>query len=365
MKTTMTSRERVIAALTHQKPDRPPLNYYGTPETDMMLLDHLHLKSREDLLCHLGADLRYVSPKYVGPDRFVGQTGYFTPGLDIWGVRWKPINAGVCTYSEIAHHPLADAETLDDIKAHPWPNVDWCDVSHVKEQIKRLNDPHPRAIVFTMGGNGTFETPWSIRGLERFMMDLIECPEIADFMMMKVTTFLAEVTERALEAADGMIDIVWSSSDVGMQTGMMISPDVWRQLVKPWQQQLIEPYKQMGLFTRYHSDGSIVPIIEDLIEMGLDLLDPIQPKAADMNAVNLARRFGGRLAFYGGLDTQELLPMGTPDQVERQMLELINVLGRNGGYIAAASNAIQADVPVENILSLFRTAREYDHRRKS
>jgi uroporphyrinogen decarboxylase len=146
---------------------------------------------------------------------------------------------------------------------------------------------------------------------------------------------------------------------------MMISPDVWRQLVKPWQQQLIEPYKQMGLFTRYHSDGSIVPIIEDLIEMGLDLLDPIQPKAADMNAVNLARRFGGRLAFYGGLDTQELLPMGTPDQVERQMLELINVLGRNGGYIAAASNAIQADVPVENILSLFRTAREYDHRRKS
>jgi uroporphyrinogen decarboxylase len=358
MKTTMTSRDRVIAALTHQKPDRPPLNYYGTPETDMMLLDHLHLKSREDLLCHLGADLRYVSPKYVGPDRFVGQTGYFTPGLDIWGVRWKPINAGVCTYSEIAHHPLADAETLDDIKAHPWPNVDWCDVSHVKEQIKRLNDPHPRAIVFTMGGNGTFETPWSIRGLERFMMDLIECPEIADFMMMKVTTFLAEVTERALEAADGMIDIVWSSSDVGMQTGMMISPDVWRQLVKPWQQQLIEPYKQMGLFTRYHSDGSIVPIIEDLI-------DPIQPKAADMNAVNLARRFGGRLAFYGGLDTQELLPMGTPDQVERQMLELINVLGRNGGYIAAASNAIQADVPVENILSLFRTAREYDHRRKS
>ena len=115
----------------------------------------------------------------------------------------------------------------------------------------------------------------------------------------------------------------------------------------------------MGLKTRYHSDGSLVPIIEDLIEMGLDLLDPIQPKASGMEAENLYKLFGGRISFYGGVDTQELLPMGKPEDIKRDVLRLIDVLGKNGGYIVAASNAVQPDVPINNILTLYRTAREY------
>ena len=140
---------------------------------------------------------------------------------------------------------------------------------------------------------------------------------------------------------------------------MMFSPELWREQIKPWHKQLIEPFKQMGFKTRYHTDGAVVPIIEDLIEMGLDLLDPIQPKAKDMQAENLKALFGNRLSFYGGLDTQELLPMGTAGEVEQEVLRLINVLGSSGGYVVAASNAVQPDVQLENVLALYRTAREY------
>ena len=142
---------------------------------------------------------------------------------------------------------------------------------------------------------------------------------------------------------------------------MMFSPKMWREQVKPFHQELIAPYKEMGLMTRYHTDGAVGPIVEDLIEMGLDILDPIQPNCPGMDAESLNDKFGGRLAFYGGLCTQRILPYGTPAEVETDMLRLIETLGQNGGYIAAASNSIQADVPVENIIAMFKTAREYTY----
>jgi uroporphyrinogen decarboxylase len=246
---------------------------------------------------------------------------------------------------------------LGELEQYAWPSPDWLCVSHLKEEIESLNRPERRAIVFPAGGY--FEIAWFLRGLERLLMDMAAQRDTAEFILRKVTAFFKEVTTRALEASDGQIDIVWSSSDVGMQTGMICSPEMWREQLKPWHRELVEPFKQMGLRTRYHTDGSVVDIMEDLIEMGLDLLDPIQPKAAGMAAENLYARFGGRISFYGGVDTQELLPYGSAQQVEQEVLRLIQVLGANGGYVVAASNAVQPDVPVENILALYRTAREY------
>ena len=357
MAATMTSRDRVLTALAHQRPDRPPLNYYGTPETDSKLMAHLGLETREELLCHFGADMRYVAAHYTGPPEFSGGTGYATGGTDMWGVQWRVVQNDFCAYNEVASHPLADATTLREIEDYPWPNPDWLTPVHLRAEIEQLNDPEPRAIVLPVGS--FFETAWYVRGLERFLMDMVECPAIAECLLMNVTGFCKEVAMRALEAADGRIDIAWSASDVGMQTGMLLAPELWRRQVKPWHDELIAPFKEMGLLTRYHSDGAISEIIEDLIDMGLDLVDPIQPKAAGMDAESLAQRFGGRIAFYGGTDTQELLPRGTPQDVEDAVLRNIALLGQNGGYVVAASNAIQADVPVENVLTLFRTAREY------
>ena len=353
----MSSHDRVMLALSYRRPDRPPLNYFGTQETTETLLRHLHLETYEDLLCHLGADMRYVSARYVGPEQFSGALGFACGGKDMWGIVWKPVSNAFCAYNEVAYHPLAEARTLADLEAYAWPNPDWLSVSHVKEEIESLNRAQRRAIVFPAGI--FFETAWYLRGFQLFLLDMVERPEMAQFILEKLTRFWREITTRAVEASDGQIDIIWSVSDVGMQTGMIVSPELWRTQVKPWHRQFIEPFKRMGLKTRYHTDGSVAPIIEDLIEMGLDLLDPIQPKAAEMDAENLNARFGGRIAFYGGVDTQELLLYGTPRQVEREVLRLIRVLGRNGGYVVAASNAVQPDVPIENILTLYRTAREY------
>lgn len=353
----MTSRERVICALEHKRPDRPPLNYFGTEETTAGLLRHLGLESGEDLLRYFGADMRYVSARYIGPDTFSGAFGYSTGGTDMWGIGWRSVGNDWCRYHDPVVHPLAQAETVKDIEAYDWPTVDWLSVAHVREAIRNFNQEEPKAIVFPMGS--FLEIGWAMRGLENFLADLIEQPEMVEAILGRVTALCKEITMRALEAAEGEIDIVWSAGDVGMQTGMMFSPELWRDWISPFQRDLIEPFKRMGLKTRYHTDGSVVPIIEDLIEMGLDLLDPIQPDTPGMDPENLIRLFKGRISFYGGMDTQKLLPFGTPDEVEREVLKRIHILGSDGGYIVAASNSVQPDVPIENVLALYRTARDY------
>ena len=353
----MTSRERVLAAIEHRTPDRPPLNYFGTPETTDRLLAHLKLETHEDLLCALGADMRYVAPRFVGPPAFSGPSGFSSGGTDMWGVEWQPVSNDTCTYFEVSRHPLAEARTVQDVAQYDWPDPDWLSVEEIRKDIRNLNRDEPKAIVLPMGS--FFELTWFLRGLEQFLMDLVENPPLATAILEKVTGILRTVNRRSLEAADGQIDIVWSASDVGMQTAMLMSPDLWRKYVRPWHSEFVTPYKKMGLKSRYHTDGAVTPIIDDLIEMGVDLLDPIQPKATGMDAENLAAKFGGRIAFYGGVDTQELLPFGSPEAVEADVVRLIRVLGSNGGYIAAASNAVQPDVPIENILALYRTAREF------
>jgi len=353
----MTSHDRVMTALSHQRPDRPPLNYFGTPETTQKLLNHLGLESSEDLLCYFGADMRYVAARYVGPDTFSGTFGYDTGGVDMWGVGWKAASNDWCTYYESVDHPLAQATTVKEIEEYSWPSIDWLSLAHLKDDIQRFNQGEPKAIIFCMGM--FIEIAWAMRGFEQFLMDLIDQPEIADAILGRVTALCKEISMRALEEAQGKIDIIWSGGDVGMQTGMMFSAKLWRERIKPFHKELIEPFKRMGLKTRYHTDGSITPIIEDLIEMGLDLLDPIQPNTKGMDAEDLKALFGGRISFYGGIDTQKLLPYGSAREVEDEVLRLIRVLGSNGGYFVAASNSVQPDVPIENILALYRTAREF------
>ena len=354
----MSSHERVMAVLNHQKPDRPPLNYYGTDETTEKLLKHLGIPSRLELQRYLGADFRYVTAKYVGPTCYCGMTGFYIAGTDIWGIKWAPASNEFCTYYE-STPSLAHAETIQDLKDHPWPKQEWFTLDHLREQIKALNNPERYAIVYS--DLNFFEVACWIRGLEQLLMDMMERPDFVQFLMEKVTTFYHQLAMRAVEEAGDLIDIIWSSSDVGTQSSLICSPRAWREQIKPWHRMQITPFKQMGLKTRYHSDGSLCTIIEDLIEMGLDLLDPIQPNTPGMAPEELVRDFGGRLAYYGGINTQTILPYGTATDVEKEVLRYIDVLGRQNsyGYCVAASNSLQPDVPVENILTMFRTAREY------
>ena len=243
------------------------------------------------------------------------------------------------------------------IQEYAWPSLDWFDFSHLSAEIDRLNRDNRRAIMFFAGG--AFETPWYMRGMEQFLMDLVEAPEIAECISRHVAEYYKQRALRAIEASGGKIDIIGSGGDIGTQRGMMLAPELWRQHIKPYSTQLIRTFKNMGLITYYHSCGSLVPVIDDLIEMGLDILDPIQPNAEGMDAVSLKQQFGGRLAFHGGIDEQEILPHGTPADVRRETLRVMEILGADGGYIVCPAHMLQPDTPPENVMALYDTALQY------
>lgn len=348
--------ERVITAVHHGCPDRIPIGYRATPEAQAMLKKHLGVDEDEALLRKLGVDIRQVAPRFVGPEEMTGAAGVSAQGKDFLGIVWKPIKNEFGAYNEITYSPLAKAVTVKEIEDYSWPKVDWFDFSHLKEEIARLNKDHRYAIMYFVGG--AFETPWYMRGMERFLMDLVECPDIAEAISRHAMEFYRERAMRVIEASNGQIDIIGSGGDLGSQRGMLLSPELWRKHIKPYSEQLIRPFKDMGLVTYYHSCGSITPVIEDFIEMGLDILDPIQPKAAGMDPAELKSRFGDRLTFHGGIDEQELLPRGTPSMVRKEVRRLIQILGKDGGYIVCPAHAIQPDTPVENILAVYKAANE-------
>jgi uroporphyrinogen decarboxylase len=352
----MTGYERVLKTVSHQRADRLPIDYCATPESHVALKQHLGIEDDEALLQKLGCDFRRVEARFVGPAGIDGAPGIRARGKDFLGIVWQPKKNEFGTYNEIAVHPLAEARSVRDIEEYSWPSVDWFDYSHLSDEIDRLNADSRYCIILFVGGS--FETPWYMRGMERFLMDLVEAPDIAEAICHRVTEFYKARALRALEQSKGKIDLMFSGGDIGTQRGMMLSPDLWRQYIKPYTGQLIRTFKEMGLITMYHSCGSIVPVIDDLIDMGLDILDPIQPLAKGMDAVSLKQRFGGKVAFHGGIDEQQLLPYATPDEVRRETARVMGVLGDDGAYIVCPAHYIQPDTPPANIVALYDTALE-------
>ncbi len=349
--------ERILKIARREPVDRPGIDYIATPEFAQMFRDYLGVADDEAVRRRVGSDIRRVGGKYVGPPEFISAGGGGAAGTDFLGVVWKPVKNRFATYNEIAFSPLAEVTTVKEVEEYSWPSPDWWDFSGLKDEIASINRDQRYAILYFAGG--AFETPWYMRGMDRFLMDLVECPDIAEAISYHAMKFYKERAIRAIEGADGGIDILGSGGDLGTQRGMMLSPDMWRKHIKPYTAELIRTFKDMGLITFYHSCGSIVPVIDDLIECGLDILDPIQPKAAGMSAEELKARFGGRISFHGGIDEQELLPRGTPEQVRAETERIISVFGADGGYICCPAHAIQPDTPPENALAMFDAALEW------
>lgn len=351
----MNSWERVNTALRHQEPDRVPIGYYATPEAHAALKEFLGATDDEALLQRLGVDYRRVGPRYIGPPEKSGDFFNFEVDEDFWGVKRRAVkNAFGGTYMEIYHHPLAHVTQAGELDEIEWPRIEWFDFSGLETQIDELNATGRKWFI-TFGGGG-FETPWYLRGLEQFMVDLVENPELVEGICRRVTDFFIERTVKVLEAANGKIDMVFTGGDIGTQRGMMLSPQLWRDRIKPWTGRLIQTYKRLGYSTLYHSDGSFLEVIEDFIELGLDVLNPIQTRAVGMDPDLLKQRFGDRLCFNGGLDIQEILPHGTPEQVACETQRMIDLLGTNGGYIIEPAHAFQPDTPCENIMAMYQTA---------
>jgi uroporphyrinogen decarboxylase len=352
----MNSRERVLAAAERRRPDRPPTDLTLTPEAAERLRTYLGVANETAVLDCLDVDMRRIGLPFIGPaERSAVPLG--SEGVDFWGCRLRKVDTGINTYFEWEGHPLADCKTVADVDAYDWPSLDWWDYSAMPDLIEEQNAGDRRGIMLFAGG--AFETPWYLRGLEQFLIDLRQQPEIAEAIARHVEEYYRERALRVLDVAGDNIDLIGSGGDIGTQRGMMLNPALWRRHIKPYTGRLIGTFKALGYRTFYHSCGSIVPVIPDLIEVGLDLLDPIQPQAAGMNAEALFEAFGDRLSFHGGIDEQELLPHGTAEQVYRETTRIIDVLGRNGGYVVAAAHNVQGDTPPENVVAMCQAARDY------
>jgi uroporphyrinogen decarboxylase len=329
--------------------DRYPLDMALMPEAEVGLRRHCGLNASDDIYDYLGVDIRRVYPSYTGPSSVrEGEVVY-----DQWGVGWVKVRFEGDTYKgaydEIAVSPLADAKSVDDVLSYSWPDPDWWDYDSLKDML----GPIGGGFWIASGFYSVFERAWHLLGMERLLTDLVLEPDIPLAVFDKILDFYTEQTLRILRAGGGLIDQIDTCDDIGSQRGMLLSPNVWREHIKPRQARFNSEIKRhFPVAIQYHCCGSMLPVIDDLIEIGVDILDPVQTRAADMDPVRLKADFGDRLCFHGGVDTQHILPYGSASEVTAEVEKLVSVLGDGGGYIIAPTHTVQADVPPENILAM-------------
>lgn len=370
----MTPRERVLASLSHEEPDRVPLDLGGLAttiesvpydelkkylgikgETRLFLRDHVD--PPEEVLERFGIDTRYIRIK--PPKNFKVQIEPDNSYLDEWGTRWKKPESSL--YWDPVDHPLKDA-TIEDLETYNWPDPhDPGRTEGLREEAKRLREKTDYAIVADTPLLGIFESASvCLRGIERFMMDLILDKPFAKALLDRVADIHIEFFRHYLDAVSEYIDVIVVSDDLGCENGPLISPELYREIIKPAERKLwqfIKNHTKAYLFL--HSCGSISKFIPDLIEIGVDILNPIQVSAKDMDTKRLKEEFGDRMTFWGGVDTQGVLPFGSPEEVEGEVKRRISDAAPGGGYVLTAVHNIQAGVPPENICMMYDAARKY------
>ncbi len=353
----MNSRERVFTALDFCEPDRVPRDFWGSPGFYASLKRKEGL-NKEDFLDANDIDLRYIDgPRYIGPPL---ESGMEDVDLDIWHVprrkvRVKTAGGGEESYSEVANHPLADASGVEDVTNYPhWPSPDWFDYTCIRSQCEALRN-RGRVVVF-MGDRlnriAQLKPAMYLRGIERIFLDLAASPDIASAIFFRIHEFYREYLMRILEAAGGGIDIVLTGDDFGTQNGLLLSPAMWHGFLSEGFSDYNEIIHSFGARAMHHSCGAVAPLVPDMVEGGLNILQSLQPEAMSEELSDLKGRFRASLGFHGGMSIQQTLPHGTPQDVRKSVKELIEKLAGGGGYIFGTAHNVQADCPLENVYAM-------------
>lgn len=352
----MKPKERVLTACQHEEPDRIPLQIYTTPEIDTQLRNHF---GSRDYMEALGIDLRQIHLPYqwwTGP-------GPGMPGnadrYNEWGVGYTRMSYQGGVYDEATELPFARLKTMDDVEGYPWPSPDGFDYSVMPALCDQQAD---YAICYGREGipdimNGV----GSGRGIAQVMMDIMTRDEVGMAIIRKRVDYYYEYCRRGLEAAEGKVDILLLGEDCGNQRGRMFPPDVFDEVFVPIIQRFIDLAHEHGILAMLHSCGDTHEIQPTFIEMGLDILDAMQPEPPGMNLPEIKRLYGGKLTFCGLVSTQHTLPFGTVEDVRTEVRERIEVMGAGGGYILGPAHCIQPDAPLENVLSLYAEALDVDY----
>lgn len=359
----MDSRERTFLALEHQEPDRVPIDFWSTKGFDAKLKRALNL-SREEWLDKYDVDFRYIKgPEYIGPE-LRNLDGNLSQ--DIFGVGRREVTVelaeGCETYKELAYSPLASATTIDQIEEYDhWPNADWFDYSGIEAQCEAIRSAG-RVVVF-MGDRlnriAQLKPAMYVRGVEQIFLDLALNPDIAKTIFKRVREFYLDYAKRILTAAKGKIDIVLTGDDFGSQNGALMSPSMWTSFMADGFGTYVDMAHSLDAKVMHHTCGSVGPIIPLMVEQGLDILQSLQPEAADMDHKKIKKSFGDRLCFHGGISIQQVMPRGGPEDVRRQVEKVFQELAGSGGYIFGTAHNLQADVPVANAQALLESYHRY------
>jgi len=374
----LSHRDRVLAVISHEVPDRAPIDLGGSPASGINLYAYQRLKRHlglpgpirvqtersllawpDDAILELfDVDLRLVVA-HTAEDS--GERGTFDEAVynaeaeytDIWGVvRRRPPRG----HYYVVHSPLEKDElSLADLDAHPWPSPAQVDTAGLRREAERLRRETDCALVVHVPGR-LFSLGQFMCGFANWLVQLKVNPEFCEALLDRGLEIQLAMAEESLKAVGDAVDILYLADDYGMQTGPLISPELFRRIFKPRMARLIQFIRERSpARIAFHSCGSVYALIPDFIDVGVELLNPVQVSAADMDTARLGREFGRRLAFWGAVDSQQVLPYATPAAVRSEVAKCIRDLGP--GYIPFSVHNIQAEVPPENILAMFNAIR--------
>jgi len=353
MKTTMTSRERVLTTLARQEPDRVPINYSANPGIDRRLKQRFGLRPEdsEGLRQILGVDFASVNAIYVGPGLHPDVPGR---RVDIWGVHTRYVEHESGGYWDFCDFPLAQAAE-EEAAAWPMPAPDNFDYARVPDQCKQLED---YCISVGHAGLGCIINRIAkLRGMEQLLVDLITGDPASLILIERKQNIELEVAQRTVEAARGRIDFLWMGEDLGTQIGPLISPELYRRHVRPWHQKFVDLARGFDLPVVFHCCGSSSWAFEDFIEIGIDAVETLQPEARDMSPAYLKRTFGNRLAFHGCISTAGPVAFGSVADVVDDCRRTLEIMMPGGGYCFAPTHQLQDNSPTENVVAMYATAR--------
>ncbi len=373
----MTPRQRVLAALSCQPPDVIPFDLGGVKTTS------LNVRAAQRLQAYLGDSTplewgnfrvqRVRSPETLARflDVDVRAVGEPVPcplqpelswpvQVDPWGIEWTQAATGIYFPSSA---PLADAQTADDLRRYPWPDpLAWQPAQAMADRARQLRRETDYAICIDLP-DAVVQIAQYLRGLEQWLLDLALDRKFAALLMGYVAELYVVMVIHVMKAVGENADLVLIPDDLGGQQGLLFSPEIYREIIKPLHARVFEAVKANSTArVVLHSCGSVSAVLGDLIDVGVDGLNPVQVSAAHMDTAYLKREFGGRICFWGAIDTQCVLPFGTPDEVRREVRRRIADLAEGGGYVVAPIHIIQGDVPPENILAMAEAAHVYGGR---
>ena len=340
----MNSKERVRASLQHQPTDRVPIFMWFHPETAQLLGQLLEIPAGW-VGDAMGNDVRqtWVNNNFA-------MEGIVHPNdgdshIDVWGIQW----VRGFSFNQIAYHPLANS-TLEEVLAYSFPEDQIPALFTAMDQVAQAAQQGDYFLGCDISPCA-YEMYWRLRGMERALLDMIEKPDFAAIMLQRCADFAVRLGEEAFRRYP--LDWLWTGDDVASQTSLIMSPRAWRRLVKPALESTFKLGKAHGVWVAFHCCGALRPIIPDLIEMGMDVLNPVQANCPGMDIFTLKKEFGEYITLMGGLDTQYLLPQGKAHEVRQAARKILDQVAYNGGYILAASHTIPPETPLENIFALY------------